>query len=101
MTLNKEQPEVASRVIFGFFHSFKNICFNDEFKKMFDIDTFLEVNMSGETKDIMLPQNIIDVMNSCLVKCQKYQSTPKHETEFVRFVELIQAYRNFYGAAKT
>jgi adenylate kinase family enzyme len=69
MTLTNEQPELVSRVLFGFFHSFKNICFDDEFKKMFDIDSFLEVNLSGESASIQLPQNIVTVMNRCLLKC--------------------------------
>jgi len=98
MTLTNENPQLVSRILFGFFHSFRNLKFDNTFKENFGIDSFLEVNLTNESLDIQLPQNLTDIINQCLVKCQKYSATPQAEPEFERFIELVKAYRCFFGA---
>jgi len=50
--LSNENPELACRVLFGFFNSFRGILFNEDFKEQFGIDSFLEVNLTNEIIDI-------------------------------------------------
>jgi hypothetical protein len=38
----------------------------------YDINSILELNFSNESADIQLPQNIVDCINQCLLKCEKY-----------------------------
>lgn len=55
MTLDNDNPDLVCRVLFGFFNSFRGMVFDDDFKERFGVDTFLEVNLTNENKDIELP----------------------------------------------
>lgn len=97
MTLTSENPELACRVIFGFFNSFRGASFDKAFSEKFEIDQFIHVNLASESGDIELPSNLVRAADACLVKCQKYPATPQREPEFEAFCDLVDKYRAFFG----
>jgi len=97
LTLTNENPELISRILFGFFNSFRNLAFDQTFKEKFGIDQFVEINLTNEDSEVFLPPNLTEIMNQCLLKCIKYPATPQSEPEFTRFVELVSKYRRFFG----
>ena len=97
LTLTNENPELISRILFGFFNSFRNLAFDQTFKEKFGIDTFVEVNLTNEDTEVFLPPNLTEIMNQCLLKCIKYPATPASEPEFTKFVDLVNKYRRFFG----
>lgn len=96
--LGMNDPGIALRVVFGFFNSFKNIRFDEEFLRSNDLDECVKVNLTNDDKDVQLPKNLAQAMIECLKVSQKYQATPQEEPEFTRLIALLEKYRAFFGA---
>lgn len=89
ITLGNDNPMLATKIICSYYHSYKNIAFDDHFLENFDLDAYLKVNITQDNKHIMIPKNLEQAVNSCLKVCSKFTGTPSDEPEFDNLVNLI------------
>ena len=99
ITLSNTDPDLVCRVLFGFFNSYRDYCFDNQFKRKFGIDQYLELDISNQNAMIQLPSNIVKAINDCLLKSQSSNVTPQPAKEFEHFVNLIKAYREYFGGS--
>ena len=76
ITLSNSDPDLACRVLFGFFNSYRDLVFDNSFKQRFGIDQYLELDLTNQNPNIQLPSNIVKAVNDCLLKAAQSQATP-------------------------
>ena len=52
ITLTNNDPDLACRVLFGFFNSYKDLLFDNAFKKKFSIDRYMTLDMASHNSDV-------------------------------------------------
>ena len=51
-TLSGEDPDLACRVLFGYFNQYQNMNLNQEFLQKYRIDNYLRINLANESADV-------------------------------------------------
>jgi hypothetical protein len=55
ITLPNKDPDLVSRVLFGFFNSYSDTLFDNQFKKNFTFDRYFPLDMTNQNNEVMLP----------------------------------------------
>ena len=56
--LSSHDPDLACRVLFGYFIQYENVIFDSKFLQEYGFMEFMKVNMAGETELVETPSNL-------------------------------------------